>query len=62
GLSAFILVSNTFDFDSLNNITQIDAFVNTACPRIVTEDYERLNKPLLSANELILILEEKRKK
>lgn len=53
GLNAAILVSNTFDFDSLNNMMEIDAFVNTACPRLVTEDDERLRKPLLSANELM---------
>ncbi|MGC8586817.1 MAG: diphthamide biosynthesis enzyme Dph2 [Candidatus Micrarchaeia archaeon] len=57
GLRAALLVSNTFDFDSLNNMMEIDAFVNTACPRLVTDDDERLRKPLLSANELIEALE-----
>ncbi|MEM4114208.1 MAG: diphthamide biosynthesis enzyme Dph2 [Candidatus Micrarchaeaceae archaeon] len=60
GLSAFILVSNTFDFDSLNNMLEFDAFVNTACPRIATDDTERLRKPLLSANELMEVLSGKR--
>ncbi|MEM4088926.1 MAG: diphthamide biosynthesis enzyme Dph2 [Candidatus Micrarchaeaceae archaeon] len=60
GLSAFILVSNTFDFDSLNNMLEFDAFVNTACPRIATDDTERLRKPLLSANELMELLSGKR--
>jgi len=53
GSGSPLLVSNTFDFDSLNNMMEIDAFVNTACPRLVTEDDERLRKPLLSANELM---------
>ncbi len=53
GLKAAILVSNTFDFESINNMMEFDAFVNTACPRIATEDNERLRKPLLSPNELI---------
>ncbi len=52
GLTAAILVSNTLDFDSLNNMLEFDAFVNTACPRIAIDDTERLRKPLLSANEL----------
>jgi 2-(3-amino-3-carboxypropyl)histidine synthase len=52
GLNGFILVANTFDFDSLNNMLEIDAFVNTACPRIATEDNDRLRKPLLSPNML----------
>jgi len=59
GKQAVILVANTFDFDSLNNMMQIDAFVNTACPRLVTEDQERLRRPLLSSDELMLILKEK---
>jgi len=61
GMQAIILVANTFDFDSLNNMLEIDAFVNTACPRLVTEDQERLRKPLISPDELMLILESKKK-
>jgi 2-(3-amino-3-carboxypropyl)histidine synthase len=56
GLGAAILVSNTFDFDSINNMLEFDAFVNTACPRISIDDAERLRKPLLSANELNEVL------
>ncbi|MGC8676097.1 MAG: diphthamide biosynthesis enzyme Dph2 [Candidatus Micrarchaeia archaeon] len=59
GKKAVILVSNTFDFDSLNNAMEIEAFVNTACPRLVTEDHDRLNRPLLSPDELMLILDSK---
>lgn len=57
GLTASILVANTFDFDSLNNMLEIDAFVNTACPRITTDDFDRLRKPLLSADMLVNMLE-----
>ncbi len=56
GLSAGILVSNTFDFESINNMMEFDAFVNTACPRIGIDDTERTRKPLLSANELMDVL------
>ena len=56
GLNAAILVSNTFDFDSINNMLEFDAFVNTACPRISIDDTDRLRKPLLSANELNEVL------
>ena len=52
-LSAEILVSNTFDFGSLDNMLEFDAFVNTACPRLVNDDSIRMRKPLLSSNELI---------
>lgn len=63
GLSAAILVSNTLDFESISNMLEFDAFVNTACPRIAIDDTDRLRKPLLSANELmeVLKLKEERK-
>jgi 2-(3-amino-3-carboxypropyl)histidine synthase len=60
GLAAQIVVSNTFDFESLNNMRCFDAFVNTACPRIAMDDAERLAKPLLSANELAEVLRMKK--
>ncbi len=60
GLKSAILVSNTFDFDSINNMMEFDAFVNTACPRIAIDDIDRLRKPLLSANELMQALSMKK--
>lgn len=60
GLNAAILVSNTFDFDSVNNMLEFDAFVNTACPRIAIDDIDRTRKPLLSANELNEVLRMKK--
>ena len=56
GLSAGILVANSFDFESLDNMLEFDAFVNTACPRIAVDDPKRIRKPLLSANELMEVL------
>ena len=56
GLNAEILVANTFDFMSLNNMMEFDAFVNTACPRISIDDIERTRAPLLGANELMEVL------
>ncbi len=56
GMEAQILVANTFDFMSLNNMLQFDAFVNTACPRVSIDDIERTRAPLLSANELMEVL------
>lgn len=56
GLNAEILVANTFDFTSLENMREFDAFVNTACPRISIDDTDRISKPLLSANELMEVL------
>lgn len=60
GLSAEVLVANTFDFESINNMLEFDAFVNTACPRIAIDDTERTSKPLLNANELMDLLKMKK--
>ena len=57
GLRAAVLVSNTFDFDSINNMLEFDAFVNTACPRIAIDDIDRTRKPMLSANEVNEVLD-----
>ncbi len=56
GILTGILVANTFDFDSINNMMEFDAFVNTACPRIAIDDTDRTRKPLLSANEIMEVL------
>jgi len=58
-LYGIILASNTFDFESLDNMLDIDAFVNTACPRIAIDDMDRTRKPILSANELTELLKMK---
>ncbi|MDE1868754.1 MAG: diphthamide biosynthesis enzyme Dph2 [Candidatus Micrarchaeota archaeon] len=59
GLNAEILVANTFDFESINNMMEFDVLVNTACPRIAIDDTDRTRKPLISANELMEILKMK---
>ncbi len=56
GLDAAILVANTFDFQSMGNMMEFDAFVNTACPRISIDDPVRIGKPLIGANELMEVL------
>ncbi len=56
GNQAAILIGDTFDFESLDNMIEFDAFINTACPRIATDDTERLRKPLLSANEAMELM------
>ena len=60
GMGAGILVSDTFNFESLDNMMEFDAFVNTACPRIAIDDINRTRKPILSPNELMDLLRIKR--
>ncbi len=56
GMKAAILVSNSIDFEALDNMLEFDAFVNTACPRIAIDDNARIRRPLLSANELMDVI------
>ncbi len=60
GMQAEVLITNTFDFNSLENMIDIDAFVNTACPRIAIDDVDRIRKPLLNSNELMEVLKIKK--
>lgn len=55
GRKAIIIVGNTFDFTSLNNFTEVECFVNTACPRMI-DDQNKLRVPIINANEARLIL------
>ncbi|MEM3260720.1 MAG: diphthamide biosynthesis enzyme Dph2 [Candidatus Micrarchaeaceae archaeon] len=52
GFYSIILITNTLDFDALNDFMDFDAFVNTMCPRIAIDDSERSRKPILSVKEL----------
>lgn len=50
GRDAVIIAGNTFDFTSLNNFTWVDAWINTACPRIA-DDQNKLRAPIINAQE-----------
>ncbi|MFH1587324.1 MAG: diphthamide biosynthesis enzyme Dph2 [Candidatus Diapherotrites archaeon] len=39
---------------------EVDAYVNTACPRIVIEDYSSFKKPILNPTELEIVLGKKK--
>ena len=55
GKEGFLLVANTFDFNEISNF-EVDAFINTACPRIGIEEGERIkNKPILSVEEFYFL-------
>ena len=44
---AYILLFDTLDFNSLENYSWIEAYINTACPRIF-DDNEKFNKPMIN--------------
>jgi 2-(3-amino-3-carboxypropyl)histidine synthase len=52
GKNVFILMSDTLDFNSLQDFSFIDCFVNTMCPRIGFDDTIRSFCPIINYDEL----------
>ncbi|HII30190.1 TPA: hypothetical protein HA317_03985 [Candidatus Woesearchaeota archaeon] len=48
----FILLSDTIDFSELQNFTFTDCFVNTACPRITTDDRALLPRAVVDYDDI----------
>ncbi|MFH1638036.1 MAG: 2-(3-amino-3-carboxypropyl)histidine synthase subunit 1/2 [Candidatus Woesearchaeota archaeon] len=48
----YIFVFDTLDFTELENFTDIEAWVSTACPRMAIEDYDKFPKPVINIKEL----------
>jgi 2-(3-amino-3-carboxypropyl)histidine synthase len=44
--------------EALMQFPKIDAYVNTACPRVVLEDAPRFTRPILTTNEALVVIEE----
>ncbi len=51
GKEVFLFLGDTFNYRDLENFPDIDAWVNTACPRI-TDDQELVKKPVVNWLEL----------
>ncbi len=59
GMKAYILVMS--EFAPLNLKTfKIDAYVSTACPRIAIDDYLMYHVPILTPQELRIVMEEEK--
>ena len=50
---AHIFVFETIDPNELLNFPQIQAWINTACPRIALDDIERFDKPIINPEDLV---------
>lgn len=48
----YYLVNNNVEFDRLEDFPFIECFVNTACERIVLDDYKKFRKPVLNFEDL----------
>ncbi len=52
-----VLISmNEITDDKLVNLHDIQAFIETACPRISTEDYARFSKPVINYREALVVI------
>ncbi len=51
-----LLSMNEITDDKLVNLYNIDAFIETACPRISTEDYARFSKPVINYREALVVI------
>jgi len=50
--AAFIFIFDTLDFNQLESFPDIDCWVNTACPRMAIEDYDKFLKPVINIEEI----------
>ncbi len=51
GKEVYLFLADTLNYKDLENFPDIEAWVNTACPRI-TDDQEIIGKPVVNVNEL----------
>jgi 2-(3-amino-3-carboxypropyl)histidine synthase len=55
GLSAFLLSGKELTPESLLDFPAVDAYVNTACPRISLDSPSKFQKPMLTVNEFMVV-------
>ena len=58
GRKAILFTAREITPEALMQFPTIDAFVNTACPRIVFDDSPRFPKPMLTINEALIAIGE----
>jgi 2-(3-amino-3-carboxypropyl)histidine synthase len=56
GKEAHLIALDFFSWDNLQYFRHLDALVNTSCPRITTDDYSRYPMPMLTPQELEVVL------
>ncbi len=56
GKQAYLVALDYFTPDALASFRHVDAWVNTGCPRITTDDYARYDNPMLTPQELEIVL------
>ncbi len=52
GVETYTVVFDDVDFKTLNEFRDIDIFINTACQRIAMDDMNKIEKPIINAEDL----------
>jgi 2-(3-amino-3-carboxypropyl)histidine synthase len=55
GKTVCLLAAKEISPETLMEFPSVDAFVNTACPRVSIDDSSRFKKPLLTVNEALVV-------
>jgi 2-(3-amino-3-carboxypropyl)histidine synthase len=58
GLKAVPFIMHNVNLTHLSNFETIDAWVITLCPRLATDDYVSIKKPILTSRELAVVLDD----
>lgn len=57
GKSAFVFASAEINPEVLMEFPPVEAYINTACPRVSIDDAERFKTPVLSVNEALVLVD-----
>ncbi|MEA4956558.1 hypothetical protein SDC9_07693 [bioreactor metagenome] len=60
GMEAYFIMIDNITPDSLLHYMDLDAFVVTACPRIAIDDSQMYKKPLITPQELEIVLDKRK--
>jgi 2-(3-amino-3-carboxypropyl)histidine synthase len=58
GKTAFLFAIKEITPESLMEFPTVDAYINTACPRIALDDASKFKKPVLTLNEALVLVNE----
>ena len=56
GKQAYVLAAREITPEALSEFPSVEAYVNTACPRIFLDDIARFSKPVLTVNEALVVV------
>ncbi len=52
GISVYSIVADEINFNRLNEFRDIDVFISTACQRIAIDEMDKVEKPIINAEDL----------